>query len=286
MTDNATTQPAPAPAAVTADPAAAPAPADTATADTPAAPAAPVAPKPPRRRLRAVLRWTAAVLVFAVAGSASAYAVTRAQRTDLPGLATPGDGRLTFPELTAVGQGRVDPGGHHLADLRQLLLPAPESARPDPSLPGRDAWLSEAAYGKLYGSAATTETNRLTENGCRRVAATAWTLPDGTRTQIYLLQFGSSGLASEYENEVITDATLADAPQSTVDGTVPGAADGVPSGTLINPYNENEPSGPTHLRYAYIVSGDTVALVISAHKGSTAYVPFRQTVTLQAQLLG
>ncbi|PWI45794.1 hypothetical protein [Streptomyces sp. ICBB 8177] len=276
-----------APAAESAPPESAPPAAEAAAAEAahPEAPR-PAAPRPPRRRLRAVLRWTAAVLVFAVAGGGSAYALTRAQRTDLPGLATPGDGRLAFPALTAVGQGRVNPGGHHLTDVRQLLLPAPEGAKPDPSFPGRDAYLSASAYGKLYGSAATTETNRLSENGCRRVAATAWTLPDGTRTQIYLLQFGSSGLASEYENEVITDATLADAPQSTVDGTVPGAADGVPPGTLINPYNEDDPSGPTHLRYAYIVSGDTVALVISAHKGSTAYVPFRQTVTLQAQLLG
>src|SRR4051812_15212306 len=44
-----------------------------------------------RRFLRATLRWTAAVLTFAVVGAGTAYGISGVGRTDLPGLATKTD---------------------------------------------------------------------------------------------------------------------------------------------------------------------------------------------------
>jgi hypothetical protein len=133
---------APAPAPVSAE---APAP-----AATPAAPEAPEAAQTPgtqepletpeeqaarrTRRRKAAVRWSCAVLVFALAGTGAALAVTTPERTDIPGLATANDGRYTFPPLTLPplpsGKAAPDAKGKalHYADLRYLLLPAPKEA--------------------------------------------------------------------------------------------------------------------------------------------------------------
>ncbi|MFF2077914.1 SPOR domain-containing protein [Kitasatospora sp. NPDC058162] len=96
------------------------------------------------RRRKAAVRWGSAVLVFALAGTGAALAVTAPERTDIPGLATAGDGRYTFPPLALppLPSGKAAPdlkdkgrdktkdkdAGLHLADLRYLLLPAPKEA--------------------------------------------------------------------------------------------------------------------------------------------------------------
>ncbi|MFF4922783.1 hypothetical protein ACFY4B_19560 [Kitasatospora sp. NPDC001261] len=153
MTDHATPSPAPANAPVPANaPANAPAPAPVpgkgadpvlealaapvaepfAAAEDPAALAEQEARR--TRRRKAAVRWSGAVLVFALAGTGSALAVTAPDRTDLPGLATASDGRYTFAPLTLpplpAGQEAPDDKGKspHHADLRYLLLPAPKEA--------------------------------------------------------------------------------------------------------------------------------------------------------------
>jgi hypothetical protein len=86
------------------------------------------------RRRKAAVRWSCAALVFALAGTGTALAVTAPERTDIPGLATPSDGRYTFPPLTLppLPAGKAAPNGTgkslHYADLRHLLLPAPKEA--------------------------------------------------------------------------------------------------------------------------------------------------------------
>ncbi|MFJ9605914.1 hypothetical protein ACIRS1_06090 [Kitasatospora sp. NPDC101176] len=108
------------------------------------APQAPAAPETPEerearlarrtRRRRAALRWSTATLVFALAGTGAALAVTAPERTDIPGLATASDGRYTFPPLALpplpAGKSAPDPKGKglHQADLRHLLLPTPKEA--------------------------------------------------------------------------------------------------------------------------------------------------------------
>lgn len=49
--------------------------------------------------LRAVLRWSAAVLAFGVAGTGAAYGLVQPERTDIPGLSTRSDGRWAYPAL-------------------------------------------------------------------------------------------------------------------------------------------------------------------------------------------
>ncbi|MFE6866198.1 hypothetical protein ACFVFS_06545 [Kitasatospora sp. NPDC057692] len=85
------------------------------------------------RRRKAALRWGAAAVVCALAGTGSALAVTAPERTDLPGLATKGDGRYTFPPLVLppLPSGKAAPKenkSRHAADLRGLLLPVPKEA--------------------------------------------------------------------------------------------------------------------------------------------------------------
>ncbi|MFK0193876.1 hypothetical protein [Kitasatospora sp. NPDC090308] len=76
----------------------------------------------------------AAVLLTLVTGAATAVLVTLPDRTDVPGLATPNDGRYAFPELTLppLPAGASAPSDYkvrtHAADLRGLLLPLPKGA--------------------------------------------------------------------------------------------------------------------------------------------------------------
>ncbi|MFD0529335.1 hypothetical protein ACFQ1I_24460 [Kitasatospora arboriphila] len=92
-----------------------------------------------RPRSRAtLLRWGAAALVLLLSGTGAALAVAAPDRTDIPGLATPNDGRYAFPPLTLppLPSGKPAPDdaasyGRHFADLRGLLLPLPEGAVPE-----------------------------------------------------------------------------------------------------------------------------------------------------------
>ncbi|HZU59178.1 MAG TPA: hypothetical protein VFA06_25080, partial [Actinocrinis sp.] len=52
------------------------------------------------RRRRNALRWIGAVAVTLAVGGGTAFALTIPQRTDMPGLGTPSDGRYAFPQLS------------------------------------------------------------------------------------------------------------------------------------------------------------------------------------------
>jgi hypothetical protein len=255
-----------------------------------AAPPEPAAPKD-RRVLRAVLRWTAAVVVFAALGGAAAYGVTQPRRTDIPGLQTPDDGRWTYqalklPKLPAGKPRALDadnnPAGRHYADVRSLLLPAPAGAKLDKTFPGRDGWLPTSTFLKLFQEAGRKNLAlRMDQDTLRHIAARAWTMPDGTRAEIYLLQYSSAAYAVR---DISDNAVFSEAPVASYDAAFP--TDGVPDGVTTNIYDEDKPRGTNHVRYAFLTSGDTVALVYLTKKGSQPQVPFRQTVLLQSQLLG
>lgn len=276
----------------------------TTTATATGAPPEPDAP-PPRRRtaaLFAALRWTAAVAVFGVLGTAVAYAVTDRDRTDVPTLGTKSDGRWTYPQLTkpALPAGAVgpyspgNPGHVHYADLQRLLLPAPEGSRPDPTLPGAKSEDGRVPVGRFLqeyekGSRGAMAAD-LRENGLRHIAARGWTMADdGTSTRVYLLRFHSSASRSFFFDTHLKGAT--DAPLrvtgverlSSADDTFP--SEGV-YGTETYLYGEVAPRGPVHVRHAYVGAGDTLAVVIQSREGTAAAVPFNQTVILQSQLLG
>ncbi|MEX0170562.1 hypothetical protein [Streptomyces sp. LMG1-1-1.1] len=255
------------------------------------------APRRSRRVLWAVARWTAAVVVCGGVGAGTAMGITALDREDVPGLATEGDGRWEYPrlKLPPLPADRPRPftdgndGEVHYADPRALLLPAPAGATPDPKLNG--GFVSTDAYLSLYGKEFRGDLRQaLADAPLRNIAARGWTTPDGTRTSIHLLRFGSVAYAEEYlRGAVEVDGT--DGPTALPEGVERVDAEsftddiGVPS-TRANAYREQKPYGPEQTRWAYVQAGDTLALITQTRKGEALAVPFRQTVTLQNQLLG
>ncbi|MEW2292229.1 hypothetical protein ABZ719_05900 [Streptomyces sp. NPDC006743] len=261
------------------------------------------APPPPARRdrprLRALLRWTAAVVVFAVAGAGTAYGITRADRTDLPGLATASDGRWDYPPVvkpplpsgSLARDASNNTAGAHYADLRALVLPAPHGAREDTALRGSDGWLATKDFLAVYARSQDREKfgQQLTDHGLRHVAARGWTTPDGTRTRIYLLQFDTAAVVQHLYDSGLSQSggpgyELAGVERSVFDNRFPTASrvDGVDRVAYV----EAKPYGAEQVRQAYLRAGDVLALVVQSRKGSAAAVPFQQTVTLQSELLG
>ncbi|MFF1477057.1 hypothetical protein ACFVYD_05675 [Streptomyces sp. NPDC058301] len=255
---------------------------------------------PPRRRTRAraVLRWTAAALAFLCVGAGTAYAVVDRTRTDLPGLATESDGRWRYP---AIALPPLPPGAprplaaantaqNHYADLRALLLPAPEGARPDASLKGDDGWLATSVFLAQYEKEDRAAFGQsLVDNGLRHIAARGWTMPDGTRSRIFLLQFDTHALAERVQSKDVTRYStpyhpLLGAHYAELDQSFPMEAQ--VEGTSRYPYNEVEPYGPEQVRQAYVLAGDVLAVVVQSRAGTTSAVPFEQTVVLQNELLG
>nr|WP_142154606.1 hypothetical protein [Streptomyces sp. SLBN-31] len=262
----------------------------------------PAQPQPPvkkdRRVLRAVLRWTAAVTAFAAVGAGTAYGITGMQRTDLPGLATQSDGRWDYPTLTRppLPSGSPEPfaerntAGTHYADLRALLLPAPEGAVADGKLRGTDGWLATKDFLAEYAQKETRDNLKqsFTDDGLRHIAARGWTTPDGTRTRVYLLQFGTAAVV----DDLFSSEAPADGPTDQLRGTITSVFDrDFPTeahdyNVEYSAYVETTPYGAEQTRQAYLSAGDVLAVIVQSRKGRAKPVPFRQTVALQSQLLG
>ncbi|MEU6546542.1 hypothetical protein [Streptomyces sp. NPDC046859] len=279
----------------------APAPERTSAPETPV-PETPVpetpAPAKDRRVLRAVLRWTAAVAVFAAVGAGTAYGIAGMERTDVPGLATESDGRWDYPTLTRPPLPKGSPRpfaeenaaeAHH-ADPRALLLPAPAGAVDDRALRGEDGWLPTEDFLKEFADDDERADLRqmLKDDGLRHTAARGWTTEDGTRTRIYLLHFDTSVIVDDLAARMAPFG----APGYRLRGTETSVADegfadlSWPGDFSRWAYTESKPYGAEQVRQAYLAAGDVLAVIVQSRKGAAASVPFRQTVTLQGQLLG
>ncbi|GGS08180.1 hypothetical protein GCM10010269_54160 [Streptomyces humidus] len=250
-----------------------------------------------RRVLRAVLRWTAVVTVFAALGAGTAYGITRMERTDLPGLATQPDGRWAYPDITMppLPAGSRHPfdtrnwAAGHYADLRALRLPAPGGSTEDKALRGADGWLATKDFLTVFEA----EKDRgdvgqlLTDSGLRHIAARGWTTADGTHTGVYLMQFDTGTVAQRVYDTLTSFASpvyaARGAAETEFDEGYPTFAD-LPN-VRRNAYDEAKPYGAEQLRQAYLQAGDVVALVLQSRRGAAAAVPFQQTVALQSQLL-
>ncbi|MET8825754.1 hypothetical protein ABZX40_09540 [Streptomyces sp. NPDC004610] len=248
--------------------------------------------------LRAVARWTAAVAVFAVLGAGTAYGITRMERTDVPGLGTASDGRWAYPEIVRppLPEGspapfdKVNLTGTHHADLRKLVLPAPEGATADGKLRGADGWLRQDTFLAEFEAADREELAvALTDQGLRHIAATGWSMPDGTRTRIYLLRFDTATAAEDiYTGEL----TRFGSPGPAVRGAgTTGYDEDFPvkahvEGMERSTYVESKPYGAEQVRQGWVSAGDVVAVILQSREGGAAAVPFQQTVILQSQLLG
>ncbi|MBD0712446.1 hypothetical protein BU197_30120 [Streptomyces sp. CBMA291] len=265
--------------------------------ETPKTPKTPAAPRRARRVLWAVARWTAAVVVFGGVGAGTALGITGLDRDEVPGLATESDGRWEYPRLSlpALPVDRPRPftaandAEIHYADVRDLLLPAPVGATPDPKLDG--GFVSTEAYLSLYAEESRAELRQsLADSTLRHIAARGWTTPDGTRTSVHLLRFSSVAYAQQYQSETL-QADSADGPVALPDGVekaVPEALANkirVPD-TRLYAYREKKPYGTDQVRWAYIQAGDTLALITQTRRGEVLTVPYQQTVVLQNQLLG
>ena len=252
-----------------------------------------------RHALRAVARWTAAVAVFGVLGTGVAYGIAEQERTDLAGLATESDGRWDYPELALppLPAGAPRPfaeenvGKIHHVDVRDLLLTPPEGAVGDESLPSIDGvWVSPEDFAKIYtkGDRADVE-QRLVDDAVRHIAARGWVMPDGTRTSVHLLQFNSTMypflfFVEEIAPGVAPTVSVVGSREAEVDASWPSDAT-VPDVDRYA-FDEVKPRGDEHVRQAYLIAGDTLAVVVQSREGTAHTVPFQQTVILQSQLLG
>lgn len=264
----------------------------------------PVVPPPPaavrkdRRALRAALRWTSVAAVFCLVGAGTAYGISRMERTDLPGLATASDGRWDYPELVRPPLPPGSPGpleagnraGTHYADLRALVLPAPRGATVEPEPRGTDGWLPVEDFLADYatGEHRRELARKLTDHGLRHIAGRGWTTPDGTRTRIRLLRFDTAAvsetlLTGDLANTGAPAYPVRGAEYYALDETFPPGAH--MKGVMLFPYAEIKPYGAEQVRQAYFSAGDTIAVITQTRKGGVDAVPFRQTVTLQTELL-
>ncbi|MDH6451136.1 hypothetical protein M2155_003544 [Streptomyces sp. SAI-119] len=248
-------------------------------------------------RAASALRWIAAVAVLAVAGTATAYGITRLDREDVPGLPAEADGLWEFPPLTAAPlpsdspapfADEDDPGVHH-ADPRALVLPAPEGAVEDRALRGRDGWSATDDFLSEYAEPdRATLGQLLVDTGLRHITARGWTTGDGTRTRVYLLRFGTAAVVDDLFHQHM-------APRDAPGHRVRGAERSVPDEDLPDVsgiaeirravYDEPRPYGTEHVRQAYLSAGDVLAVVLQSRAGTVATVPFAQTVALQSRLL-
>ncbi|MFF4371180.1 hypothetical protein [Streptomyces sp. NPDC001594] len=266
-----------------------------ATPDTGAAGPAAAAPRD-RRALRAVLRWTAAVLVFGAAGAGTAYGIARAERTDVPGLSTKGDGRWAYPALVRptpppgapLPFAADNPDGIHYAGLTQLLLPAPRGSAPDAGLKlEKDSAVTVDTFLEEYEPSARDKLRAQFDlNGLRQIAGRGWTTPDGTRTRVYLLRYHASGFADTFKGcgadmelngvkQVVTDEVWNKAKVEQVSPAVEG----------LKALEEAVPFGDEQTRIGCVESGDIRAVILQSRKGGAAAVPLHQAVILQNQLL-
>ncbi|MFJ8664196.1 hypothetical protein [Streptomyces sp. NPDC093600] len=271
--------------------------AETPQAAAPGTPEAAPAPRASRRPLLwAVARWGAAVLVCGGLGAGTAFGITAMERTDVPGLATESDGRWEYPRLSLPALPADTPrpftdgndGEIHHADLRKLLLPAPAGAKADPELDG--GWVGVDQYLALYNEDDRTELKEtLADSALRHIAARAWTMPDGTTTRVFLLQFNSVAFSETFKDDTLEVGSTSEVMP---DGVGAGVLDtewdspGPVMDTTAYVFTEGEPHGPQQTRWSYIQAGDTLALVRQDRKGGAPAVPFHQTVVLQQQLLG
>ncbi|MEU1517919.1 hypothetical protein ABZ490_38210 [Streptomyces sp. NPDC005811] len=248
-------------------------------------------------RLRAALRWAAAVTVFALVGASTAYGITRLDRTDVPGLETRSDGRWAYPTLTKppLPSGspapftRSNPSGAHYADLRALVLPAPEGATQDKALAGSDGWSATKDFLKEFEETRRDDIqDKLTDAGLRHIAARGWTTPDGVTTRVYLLRFGSVAVTEQVLGD---DLTSYDAPVYPVRGADAFERDEdfplapQSKNVALTPYAETKPYGSEQVRLAFLSAGDVLAMIVQAGKGGMPVIPFQQTVVLQSELL-
>ncbi|WP_436773052.1 hypothetical protein [Yinghuangia sp. YIM S09857] len=261
----------------------------TVAAEVPGALPADAGPAPRPRRLRGILRWTSAFLVFAAVAGGATVLTTLPDRRTLPGLGTESDGRHDYPALSVPPIVRSEFGDgtatRRLYDIRLVLLPRPKGALPDTTFPGRDGWLATEKYLSLYADPAPIA-GVLRDHGLRHIAADAWRTSDGMRTEVYLLHFDSHEIASMYYRNKGSEALPVAVEKGEASYKPPEGFRKPTFTTLRGRLSEVPDAEGLFGRVAVIQSGDVVAVVLTRSPAGVSRVPFDQAVDLQAQLLG
>ncbi|MFF2659958.1 hypothetical protein ACFVUH_21665 [Kitasatospora sp. NPDC058032] len=275
------------------------------------------------RRRKAALRWGAAAVVCALAGTGSALAVTAQDRTDLPGLATKSDGRYTFPALVLppLPSGKAAPKDNksrHAADLRQLLLPVPKEAGGSLTPTGHPAALAVTGGGTPSASASPTTSASPSATATSASPAPGAAAGPGDCDAFVAEQANQAearALLLQYacRAAVVREWTAADGTRTQIrllsfgssaeafsafaglrDGKgpkdVPTVGEATPTGwdevygvTLAT--RTATPHDAPPVRVAYLAAGDLVGVVTLSNPKGVPAAAFRQVVTLQSDLL-
>lgn len=135
-------------------------------------------------------------------------------------------------------------------------------------------------------------------DGLRQITGRGWTMPDGTRTHVYLLRFHASGFVDAFKG-CDTNARLNGVSALELDDVWTGVkttqsaivplrfpGSGMAGQSEVSVYQEVKPVlGDEQTKVGCLQSGDVLGMVIQTRKGEVAPVPFHQTVILQSQLL-
>jgi hypothetical protein len=229
-----------------------------------------------------------AVVLLAGLGAGTAVAVTAPPRTRLPGLHTPPDGRWSYPALSlpTLPAGVAAPssadGYSHQADLRPLLLPEPIGATADHSFPGAGAWYPESDFVHGYSTGQPQLAAALGDYGVRHIAARAWTTPDGTHTELYLMGFRSTNSAADTDTVLVSPQVQ---PPGIGDLQTVSAPD--PRLTPLAGTVRSRPAGGGHPAVTVLLwtVGDTDALLVLSHPREVPLNALVQTALLQNELL-
>lgn len=264
----------------------------------PPPPPAPKAPLPHRRWVRVTARWTVAAVLCLGVGTAVAKVIADRERTDVPGLATEEDGRWAYPELElpALPAGARapftdgNPDGYHHADLRALLLPAPDGGRYATGDGEGGVWLPAEDFLDLFADSTRKRlAAELDAVPLRHIATRGWEMPDGTATDVYLMRFSTPEVADSFMLNHLGSrgnrVELAGAEGLQPDEAWPKEGNRL-GGVRVTVKAEPPGGADGQARVAFLRSGDTIGLVVQTHPDDSAEVPFHQTVILQSQLLG
>jgi hypothetical protein len=217
------------------------------------------------------------------------------RRTDVPGLQTPSDGRYVYPALQLPelppgasapgdsGASRGTPGGpvpHAIADVRLLLLPSAVGGKPDAALPGRKGWVAMSDFAGLF-TTSDKAAQLLRENGARQVAATGWTMPDGTHVAVYLVPFRSGTAAGTVSQAMYGGMHLVQAPDVSFTTT----DDSLTAGTAQN-LSAAAKGGKPAVRASMFSFDEITGLLVVTNPKAVNQVDFEQALTLQTELLG
>ncbi|MEV6684858.1 hypothetical protein AB0N28_05900 [Streptomyces sp. NPDC051130] len=125
--------------------------------------------------------------------------------------------------------------------------------------------------------------------GLIQIVARAWTMPDGTRSRVYLLRFASTAAANTFTgcsgNSALHHAeTLIPDPEW--ERRELGQESDANGALFISAYEEGKPYAEEQTRLGCLQAGDVQGVIVQSRRGTAPLIPLHQALVLQSQLLG